>query len=66
MAKALQTRQAHYRQKRSDVQTRRRRIEADVSRQLFFREHLVQLGRCFMQHAAPFEFIEEVHVIERQ
>src|SRR5438132_5952402 len=61
MAKTLEPRQTHHRQKRSDVQAWRRRIEADVSGQLFLCENVAQIRRRFIEHSAPLKFVVEIH-----
>src|SRR5580765_1180083 len=43
------------------MQAGRGRIKTDVSGHLLFGEHFAQIGRGFVQHAAPVKFVIEVH-----
>ena len=47
---ALQPRQAHHRQQRSDVKTRRGRVETDVGRDALLREHVGQAFGRVVHH----------------
>ena len=60
VAEPLQPDQRHDRQKRSDVEARRGRVEADIGGDLLAREQLARpLGRL-VHHASPFEFAEQI------
>ena len=60
VAEPLQPRQPHHRQQRSDVQARRRRIEADVRRHRFLGEQIGEPFGGVGHHAAPGEFVVEI------
>ena len=61
VAESLQPDQAHDRQQGAHVQTRRRRVEADIGRHLRGREHRVETFRAVVEQPAPTQFVENVH-----
>src|SRR5262245_59057721 len=59
MAVPLEARQSHHREQRADVQTRGRRIEADVRSDLFCGQRVGQPVRDFGDEAAPAQVVQE-------
>ena len=60
VAGALQARQRHHRQERSNVQARRGRIETDVARHRASPERIADPFGPVVQHLAPLEFAVEI------
>ncbi len=61
VAKTLKTCEAHDRQQRTDVKARSGRVKTDVRGDRLFREQLWQPFGAVVHHAAPPEFVVDVH-----
>ena len=63
MAEPLQSSEAHHREQRAHVKTRRCRIEPDVSRDSLAVERFAQAVGDLRNQTAPLELSVEVHVV---
>ncbi len=63
VAEPLQAREPHHGEQVAHVQARRRRVEPDVRRDPFFRERFRHAIGYLGNHAAPLEFLKQIHLI---